>query len=269
MPNESKTLLRQLNPLLDISFGNISIDCHGYHAIAAWPCNIMVLVLKDNGRGSDYYENLVENQRLPVMANHVYFIPCGLKMRFEESSERTVVSLHFSLTFFHGIDVFYGVTHCEMRHDPKMVACFQALLNEEKDELKSICELKAEVMRFCASCWPKGLERLMPVMRKYEPVFRYVREHGDAMLAVKTLADLTGQRQNVFSRNFSRDIGKAPKEFIQNDLLKKIVTRLLIPQASVKQTAYELNFNSEFYMSRFFKKHTGLSPSEYQRKFRH
>ncbi len=268
MPNENKPLLRQLNPFLDLSFSNISTDCCGYHSIATWPCNIMVLVLKNNDKGHDYYENLEENQRLPIKANHVYFIPCGLKMKFEESSERTVISLHFNLTFFHGIDVFSGVTHCEMRHAPKMVAFFQSLLNEEKDELKAICELKAEVMRFCASCWPKGLERLLPVIRKYEPIFRYVREQGDADLTVAALAKMAGQRQNVFSRNFRRDIGKPPKEFIRDDLLKKITTRLLNPRMNVKETAYELNFGSEFYMSRFFKKHTGLSPSAYQRQFR-
>ena len=39
-------------------------------------------------------------------------------------------------------------------------------------------------------------------------------------------------------------------------------------QASVKQSAAEPKFSSEFYMSRFFKKHTGMSPSKHQDKFR-
>ncbi|MCK4983073.1 MAG: helix-turn-helix domain-containing protein [Victivallaceae bacterium] len=43
---------------------------------------------------------------------------------------------------------------------------------------------------------------------------------------------------------------------------------MLVPQASVKETATKLKFSSEFYMSRFFKKHTGLSPSKYQQRFR-
>jgi len=267
MPNESKTLLRQLNPFLDLRFSNVSIDNFDYHTTATWPVNILALGIKDDGKGKDYFENLVENQRLPFLAKHVYFIPCDLKMRFEVTPGITAISLHFNLTFFHGIDIFSGVKRCEMRHDPKLVARFHAILSE-KDELKAICALKMEVMRFCLSIWPGNLERLTPVIRKYEPVFRYVREHGDAELTVGGLAKLAGQRQNVFSRNFSRDIGKSTKEFLRNDLLKKIVTRLLIPQASIKETAYELNFSSEFYMSRFFKKHTGLSPSEYQRKFR-
>ncbi|MBU0716402.1 MAG: helix-turn-helix transcriptional regulator [Verrucomicrobia bacterium] len=259
-------MLRQLNPFLDLSFSNVSIDNSYYRATAAWPVNILALGIKDDGKGKDYFENSAENQRLPFLANHVYFIPCGLKISFEVTPGITAISLHFNLTFFHGIDIFSDVKHCEMRHDQKLVARFHAILSEN-DNLKAICALKMEVMRFCLSIWPGNLERLTPVIRKYEPVFRYVREHGDAEFTVGGLAKLAGQRQNVFSRNFSRDIGKSPKEFLRNDLLKKIVARLLIPQMSIKQTAAELNFSSEFYMSRFFKKHTGLSPSEYQRKF--
>jgi len=211
MPNIDKILLRQLNPIVDLSFSNISIDSEAYHAVAAWPVNIMVLVLKDDSHGSDYYENMAENQRLPVLLHHVYFIPCGLKMRFVESSARTAISLHFNMSFFHGIDIFSGVTHCEMRHDPELVGRIYALLSEEKDIIKTICSLKAEVMQFCLSCWPEGLDRFMPVIETYEPIFRYIREHGNATLTVGDLAKQAGQRQNVFSRNFSRDIGKSPK----------------------------------------------------------
>lgn len=227
----------------------------------------MALGIKDDGKGRDSFENLVESQRLPFLADHVYFIPCGLKTRFEVTPGITSISLHFNLTFFHGIDIFSGCTRFEMRRDPERVATFRAIL-DEADELKAICALKMEVMRFCLSCWPAGLGRLTPIVRKYEPVFRYVREHGDAELTVAALAKQVGQRQNVFSRNFSRDIGESPKEFLQNDLLKKAAARLLVPRASVKETAATLKFSSEFYLSRFFKKRTGLSPTEYQRRFR-
>jgi len=267
MPNENKILLRQLNPLLDLSFSNVSIDHEGYHATAAWPVNILALVLEDGG--GNYYENLTGNQRLPILADHVYLIPCGLRMRFEESPPRTVISLHFNLTFLQGFDIFSSVARCEARRDPALVARIRALL-DEPDELKAVCALKMEVMRFCLSCWPENLRRPTPALqRKYEPLFRFVREHGDASLTVGALAAMAGQRPNVFSRNFSRDIGKAPKDLLQGDLLKKVAARLLAPGASVKQVAEELKFCSEFYLSRFFKKRTGLSPSDYQRRFRH
>jgi transcriptional regulator GlxA family with amidase domain len=94
------------------------------------------------------------------------------------------------------------------------------------------------------------------------------REHGNADLTVGDLAELSNQRQDTFSRSFNRDIGKSPKEFLQNDLINKIITHLIDPHANIKEIAAALSFSSEFNMSRFFKKHTGMSPSEYRNKFR-
>jgi len=44
--------------------------------------------------------------------------------------------------------------------------------------------------------------------------------------------------------------------------------QLLLPGKSVKPVAADLKFCSEFYLSSFFKRMTGISPSEYQAKFR-
>lgn len=268
MANESKVLLRQLNPFLDLSFSNVSIDNFHYHTTATWPVNIMSLVLEDDGKDDNYLENVVEKRRFMVRAGQVFFIPCGLKTHFEITPGITAISLHFNLTFFHGIDIFAGVTHFEERHDPEMVARFRSIL-DEKDELKAICELKAEVMRFCAACWPENRGQLTPAIRKYEPVFQFVRERCDATLNVGVLAAVAGQRRDTFSRSFSRDIGKSPKEFLQDELLKKVATSLLLPRVGVKQVADELKFCSEFYLSYFFKRRTGLSPRDYQKRFRH
>lgn len=266
MPNISKTILRQINPLLDLVFTSISINRFDYHTVATWPVNILSFCLDTDGRS--YVENEVRKQRLDIKAGCVFFIPCGLKTHFEIFPENVDISLHFNLTFLYGIDIFSGGDAFEVRDDPQFCARINAILNE-KDQIKATCELKWEVLRYCTSIWPQvSQERLLAAAGKYEAIFRHVREHGDASLTVGDLAELAGQRQNVFSRNFSRDMGKSPKEFLQNSLVKKIAARLLSPDTLVKEVASELNFRSEFYMSFFFRKHTGLSPREYQRKFR-
>jgi AraC-like DNA-binding protein len=269
MTIRNRAFLERINPFLDLSFSQISIVNFDYHNTNIFPVDIMILVLEDDGRKRNYLEHRAEHQHLPLRANYVYFLPCNQEIRFEITPGITFIALHFNLEFFHGIDIFSGSRRCEMRHDPKFIATIHSVFDENIDDLKAACILKAEVLRFCVAFWPENTERIMKVTRKYEQIFRFVREQGDAELTVAAMAKMAGQRQDVFSRNFSRDIGKSPKEFLQNDLLKKIITRLLVPQASIKETAAELNFSSEFYMSHFFKKHTGLSPSEYQSQFRY
>lgn len=265
---DNKAALLRLDPLLELSFSHICIATFDYHQTSVFPVNILLTLTRDEGKGEDFITISSEKRREPLLGGHVYFVPCELEARFDITPAISTLAFHFSLNFLHGLDVFSGSKRWETLRDPELAERLAALANEEKDKLKAVCGLKAEVMNFCLSRWPEGLDLLAPATRKYEPLFRHVREHGDAELSVGALAALAGQRQDVFSRAFSRDIGKSPQEFLHSDMVRKIAARLLLPGASVKQIADELKFSSEFYLSRFFKRRTGLSPSGYQRQFR-
>jgi len=265
MTIEGRLSWENLNPFLELNINHIAMGSFDYDRTCVFPVNIMSLALQEDK--ISYIENLDGEQHIPVLTDHVYLQPCHLKLHHRLTSQYRFIALHFNLTFCHGIDVFYGSKKCLMRHDPAMVARFRQLMME-KDDLKAICAMKAEVMSLCASWWPSGLEQRILSVRKYESLFRYIYEYGNAELTVGALADRMGMRQDVFSRNFSRDMGKSPKEFLQDDLLKKISVRLAVPRTTIKEIAAELKFCSEFYMSQFFKRHTGMSPSEYQQKFR-
>jgi AraC-like DNA-binding protein len=66
------------------------------------------------------------------------------------------------------------------------------------------------------------------------------------------------------SKNFKRDTGMTLKEYFDSQLLRNAKQKLLLSDASVKEIAYSLGFNDEFYFSRFFKKHEGIAPREYR-----
>ena len=57
----------------------------------------------------------------------------------------------------------------------KLNPCPALSFRNGSDERKAICALDMEALRFCLSIWPGNLGRLTAVIRKYEPVFRYVR----------------------------------------------------------------------------------------------
>ena len=101
---------------------------------------------------------------------------------------------------------------------------------------------------------------------RYKAVIEYVRKHGDGTTRVENLAEIMNVRSNVFSRNFTRDLGVTPKDFLVNALLRKASDLLRKPNCSVKQVAQILNFSSEYYFSTFFKKHTGQSPRDFKQQ---
>jgi transcriptional regulator GlxA family with amidase domain len=103
-------------------------------------------------------------------------------------------------------------------------------------------------------------------MWKYEDVLTHARRHSDATLSVANLAARCGMRQDVFSRSFSRDLGVSPKKYLADLLTRRVSLYLLTTRLSIKEIAAELSFSSQYYLSRFFKKQTKLSPSEYRRQ---
>lgn len=60
--------------------------------------------------------------------------------------------------------------------------------------------------------------------------------------------------------------GKTPKDFIDEQLTAEIKVQLNNPDLSIAEIAANCQFPDSSYLSRFFKKHTGISPKEFRGK---
>lgn len=57
---------------------------------------------------------------------------------------------------------------------------------------------------------------------------------------------------------------QSPKEIIEQMIIVEIKTYLSNTNLSIKNIAAEMNFEDPSYMCRFFRRHTGSSPTEYR-----
>lgn len=58
--------------------------------------------------------------------------------------------------------------------------------------------------------------------------------------------------------------GKTPKELIEEQLIAEVKVLLSDPRITVTEIAEQLNFADQSYLTRFFKRHTGMSPKQYR-----
>ncbi|MBJ6117967.1 AraC family transcriptional regulator [Pontibacter sp. BT310] len=87
----------------------------------------------------------------------------------------------------------------------------------------------------------------------------FIQERSPAFYASKT--HLT---PNAFGKNIKKQFGKTPTQLIQERVILEAKKLLHLTHKSVKEIAAELNFEDEFYFSRYFKKSVGLSPLHYR-----
>lgn len=78
----------------------------------------------------------------------------------------------------------------------------------------------------------------------------------------KTLG-VTPNYLNVLTR---RHLGKSALELINERMMLEVKRQLLRTEDGVSEIAYKLGFNELSYFSRFFKKHTGMTPLEFRVK---
>ena len=71
---------------------------------------------------------------------------------------------------------------------------------------------------------------------------------------------------NTFSKKIKQQFGKTPSKLIQGRVVLEAKKLLHLTQMPIKEIAAELNFQDEFYFSRYFKKEVGFSPQHYREK---
>jgi len=77
-------------------------------------------------------------------------------------------------------------------------------------------------------------------------------------------ADLLAMPANTLTKRCTRYFSKTPTQLIQQRLILEAKKQLHLTRKSIKEIAYALQFQDEFYFSRVFKKCTNVSPQAFR-----
>lgn len=268
MTVERKNRLLTRHSLLHLRLSHAAIGTYPIHSRKnTMTVNRLLMIFEASGRDESHIRDSGPGKLFPLQAGFLYFIPCGHEIDIKLSDDLFFVSLQFNLDLFYGFDVFKNYGKCAMIKNPTLVAEVKKLINRE-DEIKTLCRINEIIFNLCVSLLsdrPDKIRRDNVNRLKYEPLLDFLKKSGDATATVEKLADMNKMRRDVFSRNFTRDMGITPKDFISSILMRKASEMLLMPGISVRAVSAKLKFSSEYYFSRFFKKHSGMPPKSFQR----
>ncbi len=209
-----------------------------------------------------------DKEDVELIPNNVYIIPSDgcYSYRCEEYMEK--IFLHFTVSI---------IPHKDLMSNLDGIAVFG--IGEEKmrqikelfynGDIKSsfACQLYIRDLVYSAlsGCGSEINEDFI-LYGKYGRMYQYINDNLFADTSVKSVCDYMGFSQTYIGQRFKRDTGTTIKEYMSELLVGRIKYLLQCTNMAINEISDELHFNSEFYCSKFFKRRTGITPTEYRRR---
>ena len=89
---------------------------------------------------------------------------------------------------------------------------------------------------------------------------------SDPDLKVDDMAAAANQSRTVFYGNIKKIVDMSPNDFLRHVRMQRAEDLIRMSDKNVSTIAYEVGFTDPKYFSKCFRKHTGMSPSEYRQK---
>ena len=114
--------------------------------------------------------------------------------------------------------------------------------------------------------WAMCLVKLY-LQKEMEYAQQYFQEHYNEDIQIKDYAKSRSMSVSWFLRNFKKFIGQPPAQYLLTIRMNNAVSLLETTDYNVAEISAIIGYDNALYFSRLFKKHKGVSPSEYRRLF--
>lgn len=95
----------------------------------------------------------------------------------------------------------------------------------------------------------------------------YVESNTDKKLIVNELCKMFGIQRRTFERRFKLSTGNSVLEYIQRVKVESVKKELEIGRKTINEIVYEVGYNDINAFRGVFKKHVGMTPIEYRKKY--
>lgn len=121
----------------------------------------------------------------------------------------------------------------------------------------------------------KMLHDFIKVLKKYKGtiynslinrVITYIKKNIENSISLQELSSFASVHPNYLCTAFKKEVGKTLTQYINEHRIIAIKQYMNHANTSISEISYTFNFNHVTYFSSYFKKHTGLTPSDYRKQ---
>ncbi len=168
-------------------------------------------------------------------------------------------------------------TVCAFRNTPNEQPVLQqlkrlSLLEKDKNELYpyavlcALCDLWLEFIKTVSLPQSQTVHRISE--ERVTVFLRYIAEHFGEDISLANLAASAAVSKSECLRCFKSVMQTTPYRYIEEFRLSKAAEMLRKTDKSISDTAAECGFGHPSHFGKCFREKTGISPSEYRKKFR-
>ena len=105
------------------------------------------------------------------------------------------------------------------------------------------------------------------LQKEMESARRYFQEHYNEDIQIKDYAKARSMSVSWFLRNFKEFVGQPPAQYLLMLRMNNAISLLETTDFNVAEISAIIGYDNALYFSRLFKKHKGVSPTEYRKLF--
>ena len=205
-----------------------------------------------------------EGKRFLSDFNHMVILPkgCSYDWQCTKSGHFSTIEFESDLTYTEPISV-------SVKNSEKILRAFKELeykrnLKQPMMEIESIKDTYYILLSLAQSESKPYLPS--EKQQKIAPAVEYISQHYTENLNNDALADLTGLSTVYFRKIFTHLMRVSPMVYARQLRIEKAKEMLKSDYGTLSDVAQSLGYPNLYDFSRDFKKHTGVSPSQYSLK---
>ena len=215
--------------------------------------------------------NTANGKRVVVNAGEIAYLPGDVEYESEWMINEKCEYISFECSFFdvERNELVLGEDMYVIAHD-KTEKCFKNMVKMfdyfSRNSISSHVKILSYAYRLMADIMEEAMNDQVKIVDALSPIYNgvvHIEDNYRNDIMINDIAKLCNVSESTFRRNFYKQFGVSPHDYIDNLKLQKAKELLETGMYTVKEVGDFLGFYDTSHFNKFFKKYCGVTPSQY------